>query len=121
MVTFKLLYRADKEIRYEYFPEDDKNCSAGIIGINVDEESIFVVQPAEKDMLRCVPFDDLNAMRDSINEMRRENGEPPLSEEELPTAKEDDVFYYYDSHAINKIAEAYNHGEILEHGMAAWY
>lgn len=35
MVTFKILYKTDTEIRYEYYPEDDKNSIAGLIGINV--------------------------------------------------------------------------------------
>ncbi|ADL53674.1 hypothetical protein [Clostridium cellulovorans] len=121
MVTFKLLYKAEKEIRYEYFPENDKNSSAGIIGINIDEEKIFIVQPAERDSLRHIPASELNELRDSINEMRKENGEPPLTEAELPTATEDDVFYYYASHAMSKIAEAYDEGTVLEQGTVAWY
>ena len=121
MVTFRLLYKTEKEIRYEYFPEDDRNSEAGIIGINVDEESVFVVQPAGRDSLRCVPTSELNEMRDSINEMRKEKGEPLLTEEELPTAMEDEIFYYYASHAIRKIIEAYEVGNVLAEGMAIWY
>ena len=121
MVTFKLLDKTGKVIRYEYFPEDDKNSEAGIIGINVDEESIVVVKMAERDSLRHVLASELNEMRDSINEMRKENGEPQLTEEELPTATEDEVFYCYASHAISKIKEAYEKGCVLEEGMAAWY
>ena len=121
MVIFKLLYKADKEIRYEYFPEGDKNSAAGIIGINVEEEKIFVVQPAERDSLRRIPASELNGMRDCINDMRKENGEAPLTEDELPTATEDDVFYYYASHAMSKIAEAYDSGTVLEHRTVAWY
>ena len=121
MVTFKLLDKTEKEIRYEYFPEDDKNSEAGLIGINIDEESIVVAKPAERDSLMRVLASELNEMRDSINEMRKENGEPLLTEEELPTATEDDVFYCYASHAIRKIKEAYKKGCILEEGMAAWY
>lgn len=121
MVTFNLLYKAEKEIRYEYFPEGDKNSAAGIIGINVDEERIFVVQAAERDSLRRIPASNLNEMREHINEMRRENGEAQLTEEELPIATEDEVFYYYADHAISKIAEAYDGGTVLEQGTVAWY
>ena len=121
MVTFKLLYKSDKEIRYEYFPENDKLSEAGIIGIDVNQNSIFIIQPAERDTLRRVSASELNELRDSINEMRKENRESPLAEEELPIATENDVFYYYASHAIRKIAEDYDEGHIHEEGMVAWY
>ena len=49
MVAFKLLYKTDTEIRYEYYPEDDKNSVAGLIGINVVEDTIELLQPAERD------------------------------------------------------------------------
>ena len=121
MVTFKILYKTDTEIRYEYYPEDDKNSIAGLIGINVVEDTIELLQPAERDRMRIIKAEELNSMRDSINEMRKENGEPPLSEEELPTATEDSKYYQYAFHAIRKINEAYEDGRVLEEGMAAWY
>ena len=121
MVTFKILYKTDTEIRYEYYPEDDKNSIAGLIGINVVEDTIELLQPAERDRMRIIKAEELNFMRDSINEMRKENGELPLSEEELPTATEDSKYYQYASHAIRKINEAYEDGRVLEDGMVAWY
>ena len=121
MVTFRLLYKTETEIRYEYYPEDDKNSIAWLIGINVVEDTIELLQPAERDRMRIIKAEELNSMRDSINEMRKKNGEPPLCEEELPTATEDSKCYQYASHAINKINKAYEDGHILEEGMAAWY
>lgn len=121
MVTFKLLYKTDTEIRYEYYPEDDKNSNAGLIGINVVEDTIELLQVAERDRMRIITAEELNSMRDSINEMRKENGTPLLTEEELPTATEDSKYYQYASHTMQKINEAYESGCILEEGMAAWY
>ena len=91
-----------------------------MIGINVTEDAIGLLKPAERDRMRIIK-EKLNSMRDSINEMRKENGEPPLSEEELPTATEDSKYYQYASHAIRKINEAYEGGCVLEEGMVAWY
>lgn len=121
MVTFRLLYKTETEIRYEYYPEDDKNSIAGLIEINVAEDTIGLLRPAERDRMRIIKAEELNSMRDSINEMRKENGEPPLCEEELPTATEDSKCYQYASHAIRKINEAYEDGRVLEEGMALWY
>ena len=114
-VTFKILYKTDTEIRYEYYPEDDKNSIAGLIGINVAEDIIELLQPAERDRMHIIKAEELNFMRDSINEMRKENGELPLSEEELPTATGDSKYYQYASHAIKKINEAYEGGRVLEY------
>lgn len=121
MVTFKILYKTDTEIRYEYYPEDDKCSVAGLIGINVVEDTIELLQPAERDMLLVITAEEMNSMRDSINEMRKENGGSLLDEEELPVATEDSEYYQYASHAIRKINEAYEKGRILETGMATWY
>ena len=121
MVTFKLLYKSNTEIRYEYYPEDDKNCNAGLIGINILEDTIELLQPAERDIMHIIKAEELNSMRDSINELRKENGEPLLSEEELPTATEDSKYYWYASHAINKINKAYEEGCVLQEGTVVWY
>ena len=58
-------------------------------------------------------------MRDAINEMRAENGEPPLTEEELPTATEDEEWYYYVDHAIRRVREQLKKGVIPEKGTVA--
>ena len=121
MVTFRLLYKTENEIRYEYYPEGDKNSMAGLIGINTIQNMIELLQPAEQDRERVIKAEELNSMRDSINEMRKENGEPLLTEEELPTATEDSRYYQYASHAINGIGEAYEKGNILNEGTIAWY
>lgn len=121
MVTFRLLYKSENDIRYEYYPEGNINSGAGLIGINIAENTIDLLQPAEHDSLRIVRAEELNDMRNSINEMRKENGEPLLSEEELPIATEDSQYYQYASHAINKIAEAYEKGTVLEKGTVVWY
>lgn len=43
------------------------------------------------DDFECLAMDkELNEMRDSINRMRIEDGEPCLTEEEWPDAKEDE-------------------------------
>ncbi|MDO5041457.1 MAG: hypothetical protein Q4D95_05140 [Peptoniphilus sp.] len=60
-------------------------------------------------------------MRDAINEMRKESGRPPLTEEELPTATEDEEWYYYADHAIRSIREELGKGIIPEKGTVTWY
>ena len=65
----------------------------------------------------------MNAMRDDINRMRLERGEEPLTEEELPTEQDDEVYewwVYYDQ-VLSDLSRKHDAGEIPERGMAAWY
>lgn len=121
MVTFRLIHKSDKEIKYEYFPEGNASSTAGIIAIDLEKEEITVFQPAELDTLMTITADSLIAMRKSINEMRAELGEALITEEELPTATEDNSYYCYASKAVKKITEEYNKGNILDNGCVLWY
>lgn len=121
MVTFNKIYSSEQEIRYEYFPEGDKTCTAGVIGINLETDNISLIQPAERDLQIVIPASEMNAMRKNIEEMRKECGEEPLTEDELPTVTEDTMYYRYASHALNKISGAYENGKILDSGEVIWY
>lgn len=121
MVKFKMVLKTDKEIIYEYYPENDRTCEAGLIRIDLIALTIEVLKPAERDVKSICKEEKLNSMREHINEMRVENGELTYSEDELPTATEDSEFYYYASHVINKIDEAHDEGIFLEEGTVAWY
>ena len=50
-----------------------------------------------------------------------ENGEEPLTEEELPTATEGESWYWFGDHAISKIWNAFREGKELDKGCAMWY
>ena len=47
-------------------------------------------------------------MRDSVNEMRKEEGQPPLSEDEWPSATTEFTTTFFADHAIRKITEGFN-------------
>ena len=121
MVVFERCKTECGMIRYHYYPENHRNKKPGIIGINTTFETINVVIPAEEDFIRRISPSELNSMRDAINALRMENGEQELTEEEYPSATESEEWYWYADHAIEKIAEAYTEGEILERGTVTWY
>ena len=56
-----------------------------------------------------------------IFETRKEEGLPLLTEEEWPSATTALTKTFFADHAISKIIESYNSGEILKEGMSAWY
>ena len=121
MVTFQLVSQTKDEIKYNYFPEGDETCKTGVIAIDIRKEEIRVLHPAEKDFLVTVTVDSMKAVWDSINEMRAEQGETPLTEEELPVTTEENSYYCYAEKAIREIVKGYDAGNVLKSGCLMWY
>ena len=121
MVTFNLINKENGIFTYEYYPQGNTEAKAGIIRLDATEKDISIIAPAEDDFLRSTSAEELNRMRDAINEMREENGEEPLTEEELPTATESESWYWFGDHAVDKIWAAFLEGKELDKGCAMWY
>lgn len=121
MVKFRLKKRDDNRYTYEYFPEGDFSKKAGIIIVDTVAEHVWVEKIAEEDFECHTTADELNDMRNTINEMRAENGEPPLTEEELPTATKGSRWYYYANHAIKRLCDMFNAGKEPTEDIAVWY
>lgn len=121
MVIFELTQHSDNFITYEYYPEGDKSKKPGTIELDTRSGDIHVLIPAEMERILSVSASQMNLLRDAMNEMQKEQGLPELTEDELPSASVDEEYYLYADHTIQKIAEAYNHGTILEKGTSMWY
>lgn len=113
MVTFKKLYHSKKEIRYEYFPHGDYEATAGIIGIDVADQSINLIQPAERDQL-------ITAVATEILPSQGKSGmlddQSAVIENEIPILMDGEDYYQYAYYAIDKIVSAYNDGIVLAEG-----
>lgn len=123
MVTYELVRRNESTLVYEYWPENDRESRPGRVVIDLNSETVSLEMPAERDFQSRTTGADMNALRDSINSMRQERGEPPLSEEELPSEPDDAVYkwwWYYD-HVLRDLSRRHDEGEIPERGMVAWY
>ena len=121
MVTFKLVSKTETSIIYNYYPEGRETQEFGIICIDLLNDTIILEKLAANDFERVIKKEELNEMREAINKMRLENGESELSEDDLPTATEDEVSRFYADHAINAIWKAYKKGTPLKSGSRAWY
>ena len=123
MVTYELVKRDGDALTYHYWTEGDKSSKRGTIIVNLSSETASLAEPAERDFKSRATGADMNAMRDEINRMRLERGEEPLTEDELPTEPDDEVYewwVYYD-HALRDMSRRHDAGEIPERGMVAWY
>ncbi len=121
MVKFYLDYKTDSKAAYKYYPEGNCESKPGIISVEFDSMACTIVEVAEEDFICVATAKSLNEMRDSINEMRVEMGEPPFTEDELPTATEDEEWYYYAGHAIDRIKDELKKENIPDKGTVAWY
>ena len=121
MVKFKLISKENDIYIYEYYPEGDFSKNSGIIKFNINKQEIEVLVIAEKDFVRIITAEELNESRESMNELRQEEGHPPFTEEEWPLAKEDIEHYFYASPVIDTIFNDFANGDLKEEGMIAWY
>ena len=121
MVYYRLKEKDERYIRYEYFPEKHMERIPGIIVADTESETIDIERLAEDDFIRKHSVREQNELRDSVNEMRRERGEPELTEAEWPTAASELQYTFYGSHAVRSLVEKINTGVIPDEGMAAWY
>ena len=94
MVTFELESMTSDKAVYKYFPENHRESVYGVFSISLVNGDVVLEVVAEEDHLCRTSASELNAMRDAINEMRAENGEPPLTEEELPTTSAKKVKHF---------------------------
>ena len=122
MVIFKRLAQDDSEITYEYYPEGKKENTPGIIVIDITRMQVKEIIPSGDDICIKQTVDELNEFRNNVNQMRIEEGEPEITEEEWPSAKEDVEYFQYAQHAIERIDEMYElNGVFPAEGNAVWY
>ncbi|MCF0137134.1 MAG: hypothetical protein HUJ66_02085 [Oscillospiraceae bacterium] len=120
MVTFRLMEKNDETVVYRYFPNGKAEHGFGLIVIDRLAGKIDVTELAPDDMLRRHTVEDQLRIREAIVNMRRTEQLPELTEEEFPIPTQDRISTVFADHAIQKIVEAYNQGQILEEGQAIW-
>ena len=116
MVFFVLLDENVLFLRYEYYPEGNKNLKPGIIKVDLVSQTMDVEVQAETDKLISVSKDGQDELKDFINELRLKDGEAELSADEWPDTGKSLDYYLYASAAMEKIAEGLNGGEVIKEG-----
>ena len=120
MVTFKLKEESDARLVYWYYPNGKEDHGKGVIEIDRLAGRIDVTELAEDDRLVRHSVEAQNQMREAANRMRKIEQMPELTEEEWPTATEERIATIFADHAIKKIVEEYNSGNILTEGAEMW-
>ncbi len=123
MVTFRLMEKSDEKLVYRYFPLGKAEHGYGIIEVDRIAGRIDVKQLAPDDKISRHHIDERKQIRDAIARMRMTEQLPELTpeeEEQLVGAAEYKYSTVFADHAVQKIVEAYNKGEIIENGQAVW-
>lgn len=120
MVSFKLHEETDERLEYWYYPNGKTEHGKGVIVIDRIAGRIDVAELAEDDQLVRHSVEAQNQMREAANRMRKIEQMPELTEEEWPIATEDRIATIFADHAIKRIVEEYNNGNILSEGAEMW-
>ena len=120
MVTFRLKEQDDNQLTYWYFPQGKEANGDGIIIIDRVAGKVDVTQLAPDDRLRRHTLEEQLKLRKATENMRKIEQLPELTEEEWPIPTADKISTIFADHAIRKIVEAYNQGQILEEGIEVW-
>lgn len=121
MVKYKLFFKEKNIFRYYYYVFGNLNSEPGIIEVNLEKETIKIITPAPNDFLETFTIEDALSLREGINEIRKENGEPELTENELKIPKKDIKYYRYGSPAMRNISDKLEKDNKLpENGTVAW-
>ena len=122
MVKYKLFFKETNILKYYYYVEGHFDTEPGIIEVNLEKGSIEIITPAPDDYLNTFTVEDALLIRKGLNELRKNSGEPELTEDELEPPKKDVQYYIYGSHAMNGIRERINEdNQTPENGTVAWY
>ena len=105
MVILKKISFSNEEVVFEYYPEG-KTVFPGKIVADLKERKVLPKEISQKDFYRKILGSEFNDMRDSINNMRVENGEEPYTEElYICNPDKDYGGYVYSEKALSKLEE----------------
>ena len=74
MVTFRLVKETEQYLIYWYFPDGHEDEMHGIILIDKLNETVKIQKMAHNDFSHIVTVDEQNELRNSVNNMRKEEG-----------------------------------------------
>ena len=117
MVTFKLIEKRNDQLVYWYYPEGNEDTRPGDIVVDRVKEVIEITELAEDDWERDIPTREINNLIESINQMKREDGETDL----LGLVTEPEHNIWHGDHAVREIIKHLREGKVPEKGMQMWY
>ena len=121
MVEFILVEEMDEVAVYWYYPNGDKQKHHGVVTFFKKTGAFEITQLAPDDFSRHVKLEEVKSLRDFVNNMRIEQGEPELTEEEWPTPTEGFITTFFADHVISTVKKSFEKGVLLKEGNAAWY
>ena len=115
MVEFILRDITSERLLYEYYPEGERNRKSGLIRVLLKEKDIILDIAAEDDF-KCSLKDELEELKDSIDEMYEALGEFQLAVDwDIDVG--DDEWYYYAEKVIESLKYDLSQRKMKRHGV----
>lgn len=125
MVTFKLMEVNGNIAVYHYWVENNEKESPddyGSLAFDMETKNSETPEVAPGDCWNTLTVEDLMKEREWMNQQRKEEGRPPLTDGEYPLPKHDLHFTNYGQMAYVEIKRAFERmGELPKDGGNIWY
>lgn len=122
MVKYELFSRSSEFARYYYYVEGNTASEPGIIEVNLIKHSFEIAKASPNDFIHSYTKKKALQLLHGINEMRKENGVPLMTEEDFKLPKEDEYYYVYGSKAAKDIEKKILEEKVVpKSGSIIWY
>ena len=118
MVEFILRDITSERLLYEYYPEGNRNRMSGLISVMLKGKDVILEVAAEDDF-KCSLKDELEELKDSIDEMYEAIGTFELAEDwDIDVG--DDEWYYYADKVIESLKQDLLQRKMKKRGVIVW-
>ena len=117
MVEFALKDVTDNRLVYEYYPKGDEEKLPGVISVWIKKRDVVLDIAAEDDFVTFSISDEVNKLKDSIDEIFEELGVIQESDDDWDLEIEGYDWYYYAEKVMQKLRDEISQGKVLKRGI----
>ena len=117
MVEFVLKNVTANRLVYEYYPKGDEEKLPGIISVWINKRDVVLDIAAEDDFVTFSTTEEINKLKDSIEEVYEELGMIPDSDDDWNFDTEGYDWYYYAEKIMQKLRDEMSQGRVLNRGI----
>lgn len=117
MVEFALKNVTANRLVYEYYPKGDEEKLPGIISVWVNKRDVVLDIAAEDDFVTFSTTEEINKLKDSMDEVYEELGMIPDSDDDWNFDTEGYDWYYYAEKVMQKLRDNISNGKVLKRGI----
>ena len=117
MVEFVLKSSTANRLVYEYYPKGDEEKLPGIISVWINKRDVVLDIAAEDDFVTFSTTEEINKLKDSLDEIYEELGMIPDSDYDWDFGTYEYDWYYYAEKVMQKLRDNISNGKVLKRGI----